>query len=353
MNHPPKKHTACHRPQSQSHQSRIRICIAALYLAILTMACQAHAATLNPLTAAQVSDIKVTTVVDRELAKVAEPIHMTVTVNAPNDIRVRFPDSLQRMGKFDVVAMHDVLDIPTANGRQFTRHLTLENIHSGKQGIPSFDVAFVDQRNATPVSGFLKTEPREVIISSSLEGQENPIEFRDIKGVVFLDAIPIKSQNWIFWSTGALLGTLALALVLVRARRNFTPREWAIQSLNELEQSGDLFRGNPELVYVTLTDIVRQFVHRQFDLSAPRLTTKEFLHELQSDSRLQETLRQQLGEFLQQADMVKFAGLAPGGEAIQHAVDNARKFVIESDNQTKANHHKQHPPQEDRFKESK
>ncbi len=339
-----------HRPNGPT-SNLARLVKPALGLAVLAMLLPSPAWAWESSQAVGVDGVTVKTMVDRDQARIAEPIKMTIKVEAPNDVLVRFPESLKQLGTFDVVEMRDDLDIPLASGRQFTRHLKLENIHAGQQVIPSVDVAYVDQRAEPPVTGFLKTDESVVTIASSLEGPENPIEFRDIKGVVFLDINQPKSQTWIFWTTGGLLCSLALALVLVRNRRSLTPRQWALKALDDFEQSGDLFRGNPELIYVTLTDIIRQFIQRQFDLSAPRLTTKEFLHELQTDSRLSVDLRNQLSEFLQFADMVKFAGLAPDGDAIKLALGNARKFINESDQPTEDPSPKQLPPGEDRFKE--
>ncbi|MCH2183383.1 MAG: hypothetical protein MK108_15395 [Mariniblastus sp.] len=320
-------------------------------LSLLTLLLASPAWALEAAESSSVDGLRIKTTVQRDQARIAEPIEMTIEVEAPQDVLVRFPESLDQLGTFDVVEIRDDLDIPFENGRQFTRHMKLENIHAGEQAIPSLDVAYVDQRTEPPVSGILKTGERVVTIATSLEGPENPIEFRDIKGVVFLDVNERSSPTWIFWTTGGLLATLALALVLVRNRRNLTPRQWALNALDDFENSGDLFRASPELVYVTLTDIIRQFVQRQFDLSAPRLTTKEFLHELQTDSRLNVDSRNQLSEFLQVADMVKFAGLAPGSDAIQLALANARTFIHESDQTEDESNSKQFPPGKNRFKE--
>lgn len=295
--------------------------------------------------------LRVKTTLERNKARVAESIRMTIEVESPQGVLVRFPDSLDQLGNFDVVAFRDELDIPIENGRRYTRHLTLENIHAGEQTIPSLDVAYTDRRLTPSISGVLKTDERVVTIATSLEGPENPVEFRDIKGVVFLDVKERPSATWIYWTTGGLMASLALALVLVRHRRNLTPRQWALKALDDFEKSGDMLRSSPELVYVTLTDIIRQFVQRQFGLSAPLLTTKEFLNELQTDSRLSTESRERLHEFLQVADMVKFAGLAPGSDAIQIALANARTFIHESEQPSDASNAKRLSPGENRNKE--
>ena len=334
-----------HIARPLSHLKRV------LWLAAMITLFPLLAAASEPIQSDSLKGVSVTTSIDRDQARIAEPIDMKITVNAPQDVLVRFPESLKKIGTFDVVEMRDDLDIPVSNGRQFTRHLKLENIHAGQQNIPPVDVAFVDQRVQPSTSGFLQTDNKIVTINSSLEGPENPVEFHDIKGVVFLDIPESKTQTWIFWTTGGLLCSLALALVLVRSRRSLPPRQWALKALDDFEMSGDLFRANPELIYVTLTDIIRQFIQREYELSAPHLTTKEFLHELQTDSRLNSELRNQLSEFLQFADMVKFAGLAPDGETIQLALVTARKFITESELHADDTNHRPLPPGQDRFKE--
>ena len=125
-----------------------------------------------------VDGLRINTSLERNKARIAEPIRMTIEVEAPENVLVRFPDSLDQLGNFDVAEFRDELDIPIENGRRYTRHLTLENIHAGEQAIPSLDVAYTDRRLTPAISGVLKTDERIVMIASSLEGPENPVEFR-------------------------------------------------------------------------------------------------------------------------------------------------------------------------------
>ena len=73
------------------------------------------------------------------------------------------------------------------------------------------------------------------------------------------------------------------------------------------------WQSDTEQIYVRLVSILRTFVHWQFGISAPRLTTDEFLHAMQADDRLTAEIRAQLKELLNLADLVKFAGMLPDG----------------------------------------
>src|SRR5207253_620970 len=84
--------------------------------------------------------------------------------------------------------------------------------------------------------------------------------------------------------------------------------------------------GKFEEYYVQLSAIVRRYLEDGFHVRAPEMTTEEFLAAATSDGRLIATHRRLLGEFLSQADLVKFARHLPTLKDSEAAYDAARRW---------------------------
>ncbi|MBR0198231.1 MAG: hypothetical protein IJQ34_08880 [Kiritimatiellae bacterium] len=130
-----------------------------------------------------------------------------------------------------------------------------------------------------------------------------------------------------------ILGALALAgsvffivKYLRRRIREFrmSPIERAFAELEALLKKGLPGRGRYKDFYVELTRLVRRYVQRKYGVKAPHLTTEEFLRDFKSGSP--ESLKA-LKEFMEEADMVKFAGVKATPEMTDCATDSARSYL--------------------------
>ena len=165
---------------------------------------------------------------------------------------------------------------------------------------------------------------------SLLEGKADPTQFRDIKGVVDLPADVEADTSWLVYaSVGGGLALLASMGLLVwrHARREPTPRMWALAALIKLQNAALLANGETDEFYCRLTDIVRRYIELRFGHSAPRQTTTEFFAAMHTESLLRTEHRASLQEFLIVADMVKFACLEPSLVEAHNAIEKARDFV--------------------------
>ena len=129
---------------------------------------------------------------------------------------------------------------------------------------------------------------------------------------------------------GALAAAAAVWFALrylarrVREHR-MSPIERAWAELDRLIGRGLPARGRYKDFYVELTMVVRRYVQRKYGVKAPHLTTEEFFAELGASAatrRLAES--KELREFLQSADMVKFAGVEATPRMADDATESAR-----------------------------
>ncbi|MCP4113920.1 MAG: hypothetical protein GY737_00680 [Desulfobacteraceae bacterium] len=102
------------------------------------------------------------------------------------------------------------------------------------------------------------------------------------------------------------------------------PNEAALKALDSL---GDLMLGAPRLYYFRLTEIVKRFIGRQFDLGAPEMTTQELVFSIR-DLGIDKGLLADTREFLLFSDTIKYAGEDPSPSMMQGHGAFVRKFIV-------------------------
>lgn len=143
--------------------------------------------------------------------------------------------------------------------------------------------------------------------------------------------------RYLLWATMALAGALAVisaAVFAVRAivrqarLRAMSPVERAWTELAALVLRHLPEKGRYKDFYVELTLVVRRYVQRRFGIRAPNLTTPEFLRAAAAaGARAGAIAPPEAREFLESADLVKFAGVAGTEDGAAAAVDAARRYI--------------------------
>ena len=132
-------------------------------------------------------------------------------------------------------------------------------------------------------------------------------------------------------ATVLLVGVAVAVAFIARRRRNevekqLTPRELADRELEELWRDKAI-REDVKVFYVRLTAIVRNYIEGTTGVHAPEQTTEEFLREIGAGERFSHEERQRLKEFLESADLVKFARYRPQSSDVDDSYHRARRFV--------------------------
>jgi hypothetical protein len=155
-------------------------------------------------------------------------------------------------------------------------------------------------------------------------------DIRDIRGPKFI--LP-------WWLVPALLAAVVIIALLgvgawrwLRRRRRpraLLPFEVALQRLEDIRP---LMQPQSVREFSTaVSDIVRSYIELRFDLIATHRTTEEFLRDLLESSKASLVRhRALLSEFLQQCDLVKFAGISLTPQTMESLHHSARAFVLET-----------------------
>ena len=140
--------------------------------------------------------------------------------------------------------------------------------------------------------------------------------------------LPPLSWKLVGWIAAAILVAMGIVTILVLlvkylARRikehRMSPIERAWVELDRLLKKGLPGRGRYKDFYVELTMVVRRYIQRKYGISAPHMTTEEFLRAAKPTDELR--------RFLESADMVKFAGVEATPDMADDATESARGYL--------------------------
>ena len=260
---------------------------------------------------------------------IGDPIRYTVEVSAAAETEVLIPVLSGTLGDFSIT---DFGELPTRkeNGRAIvTRWYTLTCFETGDHLVPKPKVQY-----RIPGEELTEAEGDEVLVGvkSLLAGAKNATDIRDIKPP---EELPFDWRPVALVAAGialfALLG-FGFYYVLNRPRRQYVvpppkPHEVALAALNKLRARRYIEEGRLEAYYIELSAITRRYLEDRFNVRAPEMTTEEFLNTAAGNNRLTPSQRRLLGEFLAQADLVKFARHLPTLKDSEAAYEAAKRFV--------------------------
>ncbi len=152
-------------------------------------------------------------------------------------------------------------------------------------------------------------------------------ELHDIAPPIDYSLVPL----WvIFCGSFLALAVVGLIIWLIvrRTRRPSPAPSPRARALAQLEQiTSQIERTNPYQFSIRASDILRGFVHEQFQLPSTRQTSVEFLGAVAGSSAFSEDEKSLLSEFLSRCDLIKFARYEATAEDSRRLLEEATRFV--------------------------
>lgn len=266
--------------------------------------------------------------------RLSDLVEMDVTVESPQDVEIKPPAFGQAVGDFLV---RDYSERPPEAGGGNVRRFRyqLEPAHAGKHLIRSVSIAFVDRRENSEARGEparIETDPLEVNVTSEW-GEEAP-DLANLEPMLPPQPISQVSATgwWVAAASAGVLAVLVTGLMRRRRRRTFEPRRQSPEEIAHAELVKLLAEDLPKYgrikdFYLRLTGIVRRYIEDTTTIRAPEQTTEEFLRDLRSRAIFSPERSARLAEFLEAADMIKYAGQQPQSGQIEEAISRAHEFV--------------------------
>jgi hypothetical protein len=266
-------------------------------------------------------------------ARLSDEPTLTLTIDHEQGVEVELPPFGEAMGDFIIRDFREPLP-ETRDERQIVRQIyTLEPTTTGALQIDPITITFKDTRpNGDGQPHTIETEALTLNILS-IVASEAP-SLADLEGFAAPVDLP-PSRAWVAWSIGAAVVLLSVGAAaawfiarqkIVSAEQQLTPRELANRELEKLWRD-EATRADVKTFYVRLTAIVRKYIEGTTGVHAPEQTTEEFLREIGAGERFSREERQRLKDFLESADLVKFARFLPQSSDVDESYHRARRFV--------------------------
>jgi hypothetical protein len=156
---------------------------------------------------------------------------------------------------------------------------------------------------------------------------------------IYIPPTPAEIARWSASIIALALLVVAISIAFIKIRRRIqiyrmSPTERARYELDQLLAQDLPAQGKYKEFYFAITLIIRTYIERQHGIRAPELTTPEFLSAAAQRPSFQPAVVDRLKQFLESADLVKFAAWTPDQTAVQTAIETARNYLAEDAVQT-------------------
>jgi len=296
---------------------------------MLTPAAQAGAAAPSPLPMLFTSEARVSSKVDRLIITVGEVIDYRMEVEFPKGYAVAIPPPGAQLGEF-LIRNYEFPTAEIKNERMVQKFIFKITAYStGELVIPRLPVIITKDKN--PVRVILAEEIR-VRVAPVTSAED--MEIKDVKPP--LDA-PFHYKPLLVLGLVILgLATIGVsAAVIVRRLRRPRlempeplpePELLALRELSELDAQGLLEKGEVDLYYTRLSEIIRRYLGLRFLVYALEFTTGEIMEALKG-KWLEHAAFQAVSQFLEECDLVKFARFQPETKAQREILPKAKKII--------------------------
>lgn len=267
--------------------------------------------------------------------RIGEQVYLTLTVsNAPKGTFIKWPGISDTINKF-IEVVDSVIEKTATNAITSKKYL-ITSFDSGYYKIPAFEFKL----NGMPAL------TNELTLAVQTVAVDTTKDFNDIKEIraetyTFSDKLTGFFQwllkHW-YVPLAVLVGLTVLIVYLVRRRRRNRPavtepeifipfHEQLLAGLDALDKKQLWQNNQTKLYYVELTDLLRTYIEKRFQVMAHEQTTVQLMNNLKTSGITRDSL-EMLKNILTLADMVKFAKAVPIDYENQGALDNARSFAI-------------------------
>lgn len=289
---------------------RSRAEILVLILAVMLSVQAGHGAEL----------IEVTASVDKQTAYIGDLINYTITITYDSTLLLTPPPAGANLGGFDVrdyeIGEEERLD----DGRLRQQlEFVLRTFTTGEYVIPPLPIEYMTPDSTKKIIG---ADPIKIDIKSVLaEGASaDTLELKPLKEQASLAGRSL--TIWLVLGAALLIAGGAVAFYLFRRRKPGAAEEYvdprpaweiAYASLALLKGQDLPEAGEVKRFYFELSEIMKTYLGRKFDINAVDMTTLE-IGDAMNEFGLESDIHRDLMAFFEHADLVKFAKYIPPDE---------------------------------------
>ena len=280
--------------------------------------------------------------VDSTVYLIGDYIHYKLEVNYDNSIKIIPPIIQDSLKGVDLIKA-DYPVITEKDGKKTAIfNYTLSKYDSADVIIPPINIYYRVGKDTLSNKGIDTTD------ATLKSVQANPVQFavrlvkvdlkKDIKDVKAPQKIPLDLGIILLW---VLIGLIIIGILFYLYRRykrnkagmpvvkkiiKLPPHVIALNSLHALEEKKLWQNGKIKEYHSEITEIIRRYFSERFGLHAMELTTSETM-QLLSTTKETEVIREITENFLNNADMVKFAKFSPMSSVNEEMMKQAYEIV--------------------------
>lgn len=285
---------------------------------------------LLSLTQVAAADMQVISSVDKQEILIGEQVTFRVDVSSEADNNLVWPLLGDTLNQFEIVERSEV-DSSFVDGlykRSQTFKVTC--FDSGQFAIPRLHFRYQEGN-----SGRVKSSDA-ILIKVGYPEVNMQADIKPIKDIM---KVELSWMDYWRWIAGGLLALSLLAFgiwyLFFRKKPEeveevfvpvLPPHEHALQRLDNLEAAKLWQSGKVKDYYSELTDILREYMERRFDIPAMESTSDEIVAAMKPIN-VKGTVKERLVSLLQMADLAKFAKMVPSVENNVQSMKDVRKFV--------------------------
>ena len=277
--------------------------------------------------------LSVVTEVSPAQPRLSDEPTFTLTYEYEEGVVVNKPPFGKALGEFEILSFREP-PATRAGSRQVEQQIyRLEPTTAGDLKIAPIKITFRDGRKDVGDQQQHELTTEEIVVPVTTMLDDEAPSLSDLRPAAPPVRLPMQfGYKWLAWLAVPLL-LVAASLYWWRWRKSqlppepiYTPREIATAALRELERS-NMAQKDVKTFYVELTGIVRRYLEQTSGVHAPEQTTEEFLRAIADHDAFLGEKRERLQQFLESADLVKFAGHQPSTEDVDQAFQRARRFI--------------------------
>ncbi|SFV30960.1 hypothetical protein [Thermoflavifilum thermophilum] len=265
---------------------------------------------------------------------IGSQFHLYLDITLPGSYRLQgyaLPDSFNHI---EVVQRGQADTISTGGQWQYHQVLTLTSFDSGRWQIPSFPVVLASSRLNDTTHLMLQTDSLWIQVQTVPVDTTKPfMPIKDIRRVklTWLDVLP-----YVLLGIALVLLVLGIIYVLRHRKRKAAPvviqqplqppYEEAMALLKQWQAEQPWTKIQMKEYFTRLTDVLRRYVERAFQIPAMEITSGELLEQMDKHRVLREH-RAVWEEILSEADRVKFAKWQSSPEIAALCLEKAIQVV--------------------------
>lgn len=282
--------------------------------------------------------LEVETSLDTNRIMIGEQVALTLRVEKPQNLSVRFPflvDSLET--GVEVIASMPLDTIPMEDGQEIlSQQFILTSFDSGPQLVPALPIMYGDSDT---------TYSKRLAFEVFMVQADTSAAFRAIKGPVNVPLTFWDIFKWVLLGlliVGLIIGGIYLALRLKNREKPepiapapppepvIPPHVVALTEFEKLREKALWQSGHIKEYHSQVTEILRTYIEKRYGILALERTSDEILQSFRDKGSTSNIPFMELKQILSLADFVKFAKAKPLAEENEQSLSNAIRFVRET-----------------------